>query len=55
MQKGHVTTFFADHRVLLVVGVVGVAELPVGAELELHKLMAELAAVADAAQAQNTQ
>jgi hypothetical protein len=35
----------ADHGVVLVVGVVGVAELPVGAELELEKLVAELALV----------
>lgn len=42
-------TFFPDHRVLLVVGVVGVTELPVRAELELHELMTELAAVANAA------
>ena len=32
----------ADHGVVLVVGVVGVAELAVGAELELEKLVPEL-------------
>jgi hypothetical protein len=37
----------ADHSVVLVIGVVGVPELAVGAELELEKLMAELALVAD--------
>lgn len=40
-------TFFTDHGVLLVVGVVGVAQLAVGLELELHELVAELAAVAN--------
>ena len=32
----------ANDGVVLVVGVVGVAELPVGSELELQELMAEL-------------
>jgi hypothetical protein len=35
----------ADHGVVLVVGVVGVAELAVGAELELEELVPELALV----------
>lgn len=43
-------TLLADHRVVLVVGVVGVAQLAARAELELHELVAELAAVAHAAQ-----
>lgn len=38
---------FANERVVLVVGVVGVAELAVRTELELEKLVAELAFVAD--------
>jgi hypothetical protein len=38
---------FADHRVVLVVGIVGVAQLTVRPELELEKLVAELALVAD--------
>lgn len=36
-----------DHRVVLVVGVVGVAQLAVRAELELEELVPELALVAD--------
>ena len=39
--------FLADHRVVLVVRVVGVAQLAVGAELELEELVTELALVAD--------
>ena len=37
----------ADHRVVLVVGVVGVSELAVWPELELEELVAELALVSD--------
>ena len=36
-----------DHGVVLVVGVVGVAQLTVGPELELEELVSELALVAD--------
>lgn len=36
-----------DHGVVLVVGVVGVSQFSVGPELELEKLVAELALVAD--------
>ena len=38
-------SLLADHRVVLVIGVVGVAQLAVGAELE--ELVAKLALVAD--------
>lgn len=37
----------ADHGVVLVVGVVCVAELAIGAKLKLQKLVAELALVTD--------
>lgn len=38
-------TFFADHYVVLIVGVVGVSQRAVGQELELHELVPELALV----------
>jgi hypothetical protein len=38
--------FFANHGIVLVVGIIGVAELPVRPELELEKLVAELPSVA---------
>jgi len=42
-----IPTFFADHRVILVVGIVGIAKATIRSYLELQKLVAELAFVAD--------
>lgn len=38
--------FFPDHRIVFVVGVVGVAELAIGSKFKLQKFVAELAFVA---------
>ncbi len=47
LDGGRHERLFADHRVVLVVGVVGVAEFSVGSELELEEFVPELALVAD--------
>ena len=38
-------TFLADHRLLLVIGIVGVTERAIGPKLKLKKLVAKLSAV----------
>ncbi len=42
-------TFFADHHIVLVIAVVGVAHASIGFELEFHEFVAESAFVAHAA------
>lgn len=40
-------TFLSDHKIILIVGVVGVAKLAVGGNFKLHEFMTELASMAN--------
>ncbi len=40
-------TFFSDHCIVLVVGIVGISELAIGPKLEFKKLVAKLAHMTD--------
>jgi hypothetical protein len=41
MQSNVHGTFFSDHGIVFVIGVVGIAQTTIGSDLKLHVLMAE--------------